>query len=137
MTTGHILVMGRRTFQAIGRPLPNRHTLVLSRHYERETEVMPQPDLFRTGTYEVIRSPVEIDRERDGRRVFVCGGAEVYAELLPRCEELYLTRVRRDAEGDTFFPPFEHLFELAETLRETSDFTIERWQRRREVTEPD
>jgi dihydrofolate reductase len=47
--------------------------------------------------------------------------------MLPRCSELYLTRVHREVEGDAFFPEFEDRFELAETVLENADFTIERW----------
>jgi dihydrofolate reductase len=130
MTTGNILVMGRRTFQSIGRALPKRHTLVLSREFQNGSEVLPQQELFPTGTFEIIHSPTAIPREGESRRVFICGGSAVYTELLPACDELYLTRVRREVSGDAFFPPFEHLFQLSEIIRDTPDFTIERWERR-------
>jgi dihydrofolate reductase len=129
VTSGHILVMGRRTFQSIGRALPHRHTLVLSREFDHAAAVIPQQDLFRTGTFEIIHSPEAIPRANDSRRVFICGGAAVYAELLPACEELYLTRVLRRVEGDAFFPPFEHLFDRVEVVRDTPEFAIERWER--------
>jgi dihydrofolate reductase len=132
LTTGNIVVMGRATFQAIGRPLPNRHTLVLSRAMRDPRELLnatPFQPSEGSGTFELITSPDQIDRPNDPRRVFICGGAQVYAALLHRCAELFLTRVRQAVEGDAWFPSFEHLFERAETLRETADFTIERWRR--------
>lgn len=131
-TTGNIVVMGRATFQAIGRPLPNRHTLVLSRTVRDPRELFTGTEFQwpeGSGTLEVIASPDQIDRPDDPRRVFICGGAQIYAALLPQCAELLLTRVRQTVEGDARFPPFEHLFEPVETLLETADFTIQRWRR--------
>lgn len=120
-TLGGTLVMGRRTFESIGRPLPGRLTVVLSRS--------PDPGRF-PAEVRVVPSLEVLDTLALPRPVFICGGAEVYGQALPRCAELLLTRVKRRAEGDVLFPPFEHLFDLAEILRDTGDFTIERWVRR-------
>jgi dihydrofolate reductase len=57
--------------------------------------------------------------------IFICGGAEVYEQALPRCSDLYLTLVKRDIEnGDAFFPKFENKFELSEKIRETPEYEI-------------
>ena len=66
----------------------------------------------------------------DSRQVFICGGAEVYAQALPLCSDLYLTRVKRAVEGDTFFPPFEDRFELIGPMLEHSDFTVLHYRNR-------
>jgi dihydrofolate reductase len=126
MTVGNIVVMGRKTFQAVGRPLPDRHTIVLSRSFRMPGELMGQPELglFRCGTFEVRSRLEDIDPAGDKREVFICGGGQVYAEALPFCSDLYLTRVRRVVEGDTFFPPFESQFELAEEILDCPDFKI-------------
>jgi dihydrofolate reductase len=58
------------------------------------------------------------------REVFICGGAQVYAQALPLCSDLYLTLVKRELEGDAFFPAFEDRFELAGELRDTPEFKI-------------
>lgn len=116
-TTGHVLVMGRRTFESIGRPLPNRETIVLSRGGFHRPGVRTIADLD------------ELDARVVGRRVFICGGAQVYALALPRCAELFLTLVKRHVEGDVFFPPFEDQFKLAEEIRDTPEFKVLRYRR--------
>ena len=112
ITMGQVIVMGRRTYESIGRPLPGRTTVVLTRSVASLPGVVVAPGLD------------AIDWEREAREVFICGGAQVYAEALPRCSDLYLTLVKREVEGDVFFPRFEHLFEPKEVVRETPEFRI-------------
>jgi len=112
ITSGNIIVMGRKTFQSIGRPLPNRETVVLSRS-----------DFTFPGV-QVIHSLDELNTLGETRRIFICGGAQLYALALPRCSDLYLTVVKKVVEGDTFFPQFEEQFQLAETILEKPDFQI-------------
>lgn len=117
-TMGHVLVMGRKTFESIGRPLPGRETIVLSR------SGFAHPGVRMVTSLDEL-PPLIVDR-----RVFICGGAEIYRLALPRCAELYLTHVKRTVEGDTFFPPFEDHFVPAETLQDNADFCIVRYRRR-------
>ncbi|HNQ71994.1 MAG TPA: dihydrofolate reductase [Verrucomicrobiota bacterium] len=117
-TTGHILVMGRKTFESIGKPLPRRETIVLSRSGWSHPEVKTIRDLD-------ALAPLVTDRQ-----VFICGGAEVYARALPLCSELLLTLVKRAVPGDAFFPRFEEDFELAEEIRDTPEFKILRYRRK-------
>jgi len=126
MTTGNILVMGRKTFQAVGRPLPGRHTIVLSRRFKTPLEILEQPELglFRCGTFEIAPRLEAIDYSGDPRDLFICGGGQVYAEALPFCSDLYLTCVKRTVEGDAFFPPFEDQFELAAEILDTPEFKL-------------
>lgn len=112
VTMGHVLVMGRKTFESIGRPLPGRETVVLSRGGFSHPGVKVIPDLS-----ELARWPA-------GRRLFLCGGAQLYALALPFCADLYLTQVLREASGDVFFPPFEERFALEAVVKETPDFRI-------------
>jgi dihydrofolate reductase len=112
MTTGNVVVMGRKTFESIGRPLPNRETIVVSR------SGFSFPDV------RTVTSLDEIDLEKETREVFICGGAQIYAQALPRCSDLYLTLVKREVEGDAFFPPFEERFALKETIMESPEFRI-------------
>ena len=121
MTTGQVVVMGRKTFEAIGKPLPNRTTLVLTRSPGRIAAV------------QTISSLSELDPASPnlaGRDIFICGGAQVYEQALPFCSDLYLTLVKRIVEGDTFFPPFETRFELVEEIRDEPEFKISRYRRR-------
>ena len=98
-TTGQVIVMGRKTFESIGRALPNRETVVLSRAG------------FAHPGVRTVGSLAEIDPAREAREVFICGGAQIYEQALPLCSDLFLTVVQREVEGDAFFPKFED-FEL-------------------------
>ncbi len=114
-TTGQVIVMGRKTFESIGRPLPNRTTLVLSRSGVSLPGVQTVGEL----------SQIDPNQpELAGREIYLCGGAEVYAQGLRLCSELYLTLVKRVVEGDRFFPPFEDQFELAGELLDFPEFKI-------------
>jgi dihydrofolate reductase len=126
MTTGNVLVMGRKTFLAIGRPLADRHTIVLSRRFHTAKEIMDQPELglFKCGTFEVASRLEKIDLGEDKREIFICGGGQVYAEALPFCSDLYLTLVKKVVEGDTFFPAFENEFELEDEILDAPEFRI-------------
>jgi dihydrofolate reductase len=119
LTTGQVIVMGRKTFESIGRPLPQRTTIVLSRGGFQYPGVRTIPALE------------QLDLLNESRAVFICGGAEVYAQALPLCTDLYLTVVKRVVEGDVFFPPFERWFGLAEQLADNPDFEILHYRNRR------
>jgi dihydrofolate reductase len=96
-TLGHVLVMGRRTYESIGRPLPGRTTIVVTRRPEwspGSAEVV-----VAHGLEEALERATAID---DG--VFVVGGGELYAAALPLADRLALTFVDEEPEGDTTFP---------------------------------
>ena len=65
----------------------------------------------------------QVEAYRD-RTIFICGGAEIYSQALGQCSDLFLTRVKREVEGDAFFPEFESLFDAGVVLRETDEFDI-------------
>ena len=104
--------MGRKTFESIGKPLPNRETVILSRSGFSHPGVRTIEDLG------------QLDPGAEPREVFICGGAQIYSQALPLCSDLYLTRVKRVVEGDSHFPPFEDQFELVAVLDETPEFKI-------------
>jgi dihydrofolate reductase len=112
MTMGNIIVMGRKTFQSIGRTLPGRTTIVLSRSG------------FQHPGVRTISDWEELDLQSETRKVFICGGAEIYAQALPLCSDLYLTVVQREVAGDVFFPPFEDRFESISVIMDRADFRI-------------
>jgi len=120
-TTGHVIVMGRRTFESIGKPLPNRTTIVLTRSPWLIPGVRTIADL---------RQIDPTDPALAGREIFICGGAQLYEQALPLCSDLYLTLVQRVVEGDTIFPPFEEYFELAEEVLERPEFKILHYRKR-------
>lgn len=123
-TMGGVVVMGRKTWESILRPMPKRLNIVVSRTMEAK------PDFENVV---LVRSLDEID-ELDipaERPIWIIGGQQVYKEAMPRCAEVYLTQVHRRVEaGDAFFPEFEEGFEVAEVIRETPEFTINRWVRK-------
>ena len=116
LTMGNILVMGRKTFESIGKPLPGRTTFILSH----------QKTLF--PGVQIITSLDEIKKylsEDDKRSIFICGGANVYSQTIHLCTDVYLTLVKRTVlEADTFMLPFEHLFSKSTTLQDHSEFSI-------------
>ncbi len=96
VTTGHAVVMGRKNFEDIGRPLPDRRNIVLTRDSG-----------FRAEGCLVARSIEQaITLAGDDPEIFFIGGAELYTQILPRADRLYLTRVHASIEGDTYFPEF-------------------------------
>jgi dihydrofolate reductase len=111
-TKGQAIAMGRKTFESMGRPLPNRENIVISR------SVTSIPGCIVLSSLEALEA---YQTEHD---IWIFGGAEIYAAALPRVAELYLTLVKGTFEGDAFFPPFEDQFQLAETVREEADFKI-------------
>lgn len=118
-TSGHPVVMGRKTFQSIGKPLPLRRNIVVTRD-----PTWSAPDV------EVIHQPEDLPRlpGLDGT-VFIIGGAEIYQAFLPLTDELWISRVHQEHPGDTRFPAFEHLFSAVEVLQQHPDFTVQRWRR--------
>jgi dihydrofolate reductase len=96
LTTGNVVVMGRRSYQEIGKPLPNRTTLVVS-----STENFDDENVI---TVSSVKEALEVAGDRD---VFFAGGARIYKEALPLVEKLFITEVDLSVKGDTFFPDFD------------------------------
>ena len=119
VTTGHPIVMGRTTFDSIGRSLPGRRNIVISSKMEERQGV------------EIVRNLSDLDvvLGDSAGEVFVIGGAKVYQALLPRCSRLYLTYLRDPYEGDTFFPEFEGQFSLESVLGEGEGFEFRLYTR--------
>lgn len=119
LTIGHPVLMGRKTAQSLGRPLPKRRNLVLSRANR------PLPEGF-----EQFPGIGALDALGLSGVVWLIGGAEIFHLLLPRLEEICLSEVRGEYEGDVLMPPFESEFEVVETLAEHPRFTLRRWRRK-------
>ena len=101
LTMGHHLILGRKTYQSIGKPLPGRMMIVLSRN----------PDCTLAGSLVAssLQDALRIAREAGESEAFVIGGAEIYQEALPLADHLYLTVVHTNVEADTFFPEFKEI----------------------------
>ena len=113
-TVGHVLVMGRRTYESIGGPLPGRTTIVVTR--DRDWSPGAAEVLVAHGIEEALERASAIDEAE----VFVVGGAELYAAALPHTERLLLTHVDQEPDGDTTFPDVDWR-EWRETAREPGD----------------
>jgi dihydrofolate reductase len=96
LTMGHTLIMGRRTWESIGRPLPGRRIVVVTRQAGYQAEGVE--------TAGSIDAALESARRAGDEEAFVVGGAEIYAQTLPLATRLYLTRVRAIVDGDALFP---------------------------------
>lgn len=116
-TLGHPVLMGRKTFESIGRPLPKRRNIVLTRD-----KTWSHPGV------EVIHSSEEIP-DTEGT-IFVIGGAEIYKALSGRIEEWIVTHVHAAHEGDTHLAEFEQDFPVVETVVKHEAFTVKRHLRR-------
>lgn len=96
ITTGHAIIMGRKTYQSIGKPLPNRRSIVLTRQTDWQVEGV-----------EVVHDLAEAMRLAGDEEAFVIGGAEIYAQALPLCNKLLVTEIHHDARCDAFFPALD------------------------------
>lgn len=99
-TTGHHMIMGRKTFESHPKPLPNRTSIVLTRNTSYE---VPE-GCFTAQTFE---EALQIAKDRGESEVFVTGGAEIYTLSLPFLNQIYLTEIDFDQEGDAYFPKFD------------------------------
>ncbi len=104
MTMGHCLLMGRKTYDSIGRPLPGRQTIVLS----RATGLQSSSDTTTAAGVTYVADVDAVSRHVEaGRQVMVVGGAQIYSATLPYCSTIWLTRVHADVEGDVMFPTID------------------------------
>lgn len=108
LTMGHHIIVGRKTFESIGKPLPGRQMII----------VTSNPGFSAEGCFVThsIEAALEIARERGESEVFVCGGAEIYAKTIGAADRIYLTEVHAEVGADTFFPAFD----LQDWIEETS-----------------
>lgn len=96
LTTGHAVIMGRKTYESIGRPLPHRTNIVVTRN----------KDFLAPGTIvkSSVKEAIEYARMIEKEEIFIIGGGEIYTQALPFTDRLYLTVVKGNPEADTFFP---------------------------------
>lgn len=123
-TMGHSLVMGRNTFESIGKSLPGRFTYILSTNPDKLSLSKAENCMYIS--YDALmKSMVANTWMASG--AWVCGGAKVYKTFLPVCDEVFVTIVLEDYEGDTYMPEFEHMFLDSEILLETKKYWIVRY----------
>lgn len=96
LTTGNVVIMGRRTYESIGRPLPDRTTIVISNTREYSG--------VNVKTAKSLEEAISMAGDKD---IYISGGSKVYEEALPIVEKMYITEVDITVEGDTYFPEFD------------------------------
>jgi dihydrofolate reductase len=99
LTMGHHVIVGRKTYESIGKPLPGRQMIVVTRN----SYLTPEGCLVG----ESVTDAIELARSRGESEVFVIGGAEIYTQALDRADRIYLTQVHAEVDADTFFPELE------------------------------
>jgi dihydrofolate reductase len=120
-TSGHPIVMGRKTFESIGKPLPKRRNIVLTRDRDwsaEGVEVIHEPD-------DLLKLP-NLDEQ-----IFIIGGAEIYAAFEMMMTDWLVSHVFEKHEGDTLLTPFEREFPESKTVERHEDFEVRRWTRSR------
>ena len=104
LTTGHAIIMGRKTYESLGRPLPNRQNIVVTHNLAFNV-----PGIVVCGTLEEAlkkASEYENTTSHSNKEIFIIGGGEIYKQGLTHSDKLYLTVVENEAEGDVFFPDY-------------------------------
>ena len=96
LTTGYAVLMGRKTWESLGKPLSNRRNVVVTSRPVENVECYATID-------------AALSALNDQERVFVIGGAQLYVELLPKADELFLTFVDQQPDGDAYFPQYEDM----------------------------
>jgi len=112
-TTGHTVIMGRKTFESVGKPLPNRRNIIITRKTD-----------FSVEGAEVCHSlDAALSLCNPAEENFIVGGAEIYDQVMDRCDRIYLTLIYGEFDADTFFPPILQDFWLltAESYHEADE----------------
>ncbi|MBV7534114.1 dihydrofolate reductase [Chitinophaga sp. sic0106] len=127
-TTGKPIIMGRKTFESLGKPLPNRPNIVIT----RQTDYQPE------GTIVVDSLQAAVDKANtyDVEEIFITGGAQIFVHALPLVDKIYMTRVSATVPGDAFFPMIDPaIWNLVSDDRHEADernqyaFTFQVWER--------
>jgi len=114
LTMGHHIIVGRKTFESIGRPLPGRRMIVVTRNRNYKAEGC---DVAHS-----VEDAINMAKKRGESEVFICGGAEIYAESIGIADRMYLTFVEARVAADTFFPEFdEHEWSEGESFYQPAD----------------
>lgn len=106
-TKGHAVIMGRNTFESIGKPLPDRTNIVLSRNLDLEISDCIVVDS--------LNKALEVAKEREKDEIFIIGGAKVYTESLPLADKLYLTVIDGISDADVYFPDYSNFKIISES----------------------
>jgi dihydrofolate reductase len=101
LTMGHPIIMGRKTYESIGKPLPGRTNIVLT----QSPNLAAPPEVLRFGS---LKAALDYCRQRNEDLIFVIGGSKVFEAALPLADKLFITEVHQNIPGDTTFPAYDH-----------------------------
>ncbi len=128
LTTNNVVIMGRKTYESIGKPLPNRINVILSRNVG-----------LKIGGIEVYNDIntllKELPQKYPDKRIMIIGGSEIYRLFFPYIQQIYRTLIHHVFEADAFFPEFENQFKLVQSIPHQKDekhlysFNFQLWER--------
>lgn len=137
-TLGKPIIMGRKTFESIGRPLPGRPNIVISRNQQWQAKGYEQsPHIHRVASaQQAVDLAALMAKKADVDEAIVIGGGQIYAELMPLVERMYVTAVNIEVTGDAFFPEFsQSVWQLTKSEARKQDeshafpFAFQQWDR--------
>lgn len=105
-TSGHSVIMGRKTFEAIGKPLKNRFNVILTRQ-KQTTPLFSHPHIILTSSLKAAIQKCMEKKNQYGSEIFIIGGGEIYQQSLSLVNRIYLTLIDKNLKGDTFYPPID------------------------------
>ena len=126
-TRGHTVIMGRKTFESLGSPLPKRLNIVISRSQNFKGVLMAST---------IDEAIKKAQKEESANEIFIIGGGEIYKQSLNKVQKIYLTRIHKNYEGDTFYPEVpENQFHLVGQIdhKADPDFSFLTYIRKQEV----
>lgn len=120
LTSGNTIIMGRKTYESIGRPLPNRNNIIVS-------TMMPA-----TQGVDVCKTvPEALEKAKTyGKDIFIIGGATIYEQTLPFIDKMFISYVKNDCEGDAYFPEFSESDWNVEKKEEHEEFELVIYKKR-------
>lgn len=104
-TKNHAIIMGRKTFESVGRPLPNRLNVVVTRQKDYKAE-----GVHVCSTLDEAIELCKSQADKYGEEIFICGGGEIYKQSMDRVDIIYLTRIHKEFDGDAKYPDVNPLF---------------------------
>lgn len=109
LTTNHPIIMGRKTFKSIGKPLPNRTNIIITRNKNytpgcnnRESDTLG----CHSHVVHSLKAAIKLAKQKDNQEIFIIGGGEIYNQALPLADKLYITHIKGNFNCDTFFSKY-------------------------------
>jgi dihydrofolate reductase len=112
-TKDHIIIMGRKTYESLGKPLPYRTNVVLSRNEDFDAEG--------TKHFKDLEAAISWAKDQNDDEIFIIGGANIYRQSMEKADRIYLTRIHGEFEGDAFFPEIGDDWKLANEEKHSKD----------------